>query len=40
MNVHEIYTLHSVYREDMRVFGYQFGKGEKAACIVGPVRGN
>ena len=40
MNVQEIYTLHSVYREDMRVFGYQFGKGEKAACIVGPVRGN
>lgn len=40
MNIHEIYTLHSVYREDMRIRGYQFGKGEKAACIVGSVRGN
>ena len=24
----------------MKILGYQFGKGEKAACIVGPVRGN
>lgn len=40
MFIHDIYTLHSVYREDMKVRGYQFGKGEKAACIVGQVRGN
>ena len=40
MVVQEIYRLHSVYREDMKILGYQFGKGEKAACIVGPVRGN
>lgn len=40
MFMKDIYTLHSTYREDMRVKGYQFGKGEKAACIVGPVRGN
>lgn len=40
MVIHDIYTLHSTYREDMCVKGYQFGKGEKAACIVGPVRGN
>ncbi len=36
----EIYRLRAPYREDMSVRGYRFGKGEKAACIVGPVRGN
>lgn len=40
MIIKEIYTLHSTYREDMVVKGYSFGRGEKAACIVGPVRGN
>lgn len=40
MFVQNIYTLHSTYREDMCIKGYQFGKGEKSACIVGPVRGN
>lgn len=36
----EIVTLHSTYRQDMKVMGYQFGKGEKAACIVGAFRGS
>ena len=36
----ELYRLESPFREDMVVRGYQFGKGEKAACIVGPMRGN
>lgn len=40
MFIKDIYTLHSTYREDMVVKGYQFGKGEKSACIFGPVRGN
>lgn len=40
MFVKDIYTLHSTYREDMTVRGYQFGKGEKSACIVGPIRGD
>lgn len=40
MKTQEIYTLHSAYREDMRVRTYQFGRGERAACIVGPLRGN
>lgn len=35
-----IYTMHSSYREDMVVKGFQFGKGEEAACIVGAIRGN
>ena len=36
----EISRLVSPYRDDMVIKGYQFGHGEKAACIVGPVRGN
>lgn len=40
MYINEIYTIHSTYREDMAIKAYQFGKGEKSACIVGPVRGN
>ena len=35
----DIYTIHSTYREDMRIKGFQFGKGEKSACIVGAARG-
>ena len=35
----DIYTIHSTYREDMRIRGFQFGKGEKSACIVGAARG-
>lgn len=35
-----IYSLKAPYREDMNVYGYTFGKGEKSACIVGPTRGN
>lgn len=36
----EIYRMKSPYRDDFVVKGYQFGKGQKAACILGPVRGN
>lgn len=36
----EIYRIKAPYREAMPVLGYRFGKGEKAACILGPVRGN
>lgn len=36
----EIYTLGSPYREDLSIRGYSFGYGEKAACIVGSIRGN
>ncbi|MFI3238092.1 MAG: M14 family metallopeptidase [Lachnospiraceae bacterium] len=36
----EIYRLQTPYRNDMVVKGFQFGKGEEAACILGPVRGN
>lgn len=36
----EIYTVKSPYRENMVIWGYRFGKGEPAACILGSVRGN
>lgn len=40
MFVRDIYTMKAPFREEMVVKGYRFGKGEKAACILGPVRGN
>ena len=35
-----IFTLENCYRDNMDVYGFHFGKGEKAACIVGAMRGN
>lgn len=35
-----IYDIPSMYRDDFRVPGYVFGKGEKTLCIVGSLRGN
>lgn len=35
-----IFELGSLYRDNMRVNGYEFGEGEKSACIVGSTRGN
>lgn len=35
-----LFTLGSLYRDDLRVTGYRFGSGEHAACIVGALRGN
>lgn len=40
MHIKEIYRVEAPYREDMIVKGYRFGKGDKAACILGPMRGN
>ncbi len=40
MQKEEIYRVHSPYRQDMIIWGYYFGKGEPAACIVGAARGN
>lgn len=34
------YSLKAPYRDEMRITGYHFGQGEKAACIVGSTRGN
>ena len=35
-----LFTIQSLYRDDLRVTGFRFGAGEKAACIVGALRGN
>jgi predicted deacylase len=35
-----VYEIDSLYREPMRVIGYEFGSGEKSVCIVGSMRGN
>lgn len=35
-----IYSFHSLYRDDFKVEGFRFGKGEKALCVVGSLRGN
>ena len=40
MVVQDIYSIKAPFREEMKVKGYRFGRGEKAACILGPVRGN
>ena len=36
----ELYRLEGIYRDDLVVKGFTFGKGDKAACVVGPLRGN
>lgn len=35
-----LFEIQSLYRDNFRVTGYRFGRGEKAACIVGNIRGN
>lgn len=35
-----IFENKSLYRDSFRVTGFRFGSGEKAACIVGSIRGN
>ena len=40
MYIRDIVTMQSTYRDDFTIKGYSFGKGDKAACIMGPIRGN
>lgn len=35
-----IYEINALYRDNFRVTGYEFGKGEKSVCVVGSIRGN
>lgn len=35
-----LFDMKSLYRDDLRIYGYEFGKGEKVACIMGATRGN
>lgn len=36
----KLYEQKSLYRDNLRITGYQFGSGEKSLCIVGSTRGN
>lgn len=40
MRKRTIYQLNSLYRDDMKVTGYFYGKGEPSICIMGALRGN
>ena len=35
-----LYTLEGIYREDFKITGFTFGQGDRAACVVGSMRGN
>lgn len=35
-----IYEIKGLYRDSFRITGFEFGKGKKALCIVGSMRGN
>lgn len=35
-----IYEIKGLYRDNLRVTGYEFGEGKKSLCIVGSMRGN
>lgn len=35
-----IYEIPSIYRDNFRVTGYEFGSGEQSVCVVGSTRGN
>ena len=40
MNREEIYSMNTAFRGEYSIVGYTFGQGERAACIVGSMRGN
>lgn len=40
MRKEKIFTLPNIYRDDMDIYGFRFGRGDKSACIVGAMRGN
>lgn len=40
MNKELIYSMNTAYRGDYEIYGFSYGSGEKAACIVGAMRGN
>lgn len=35
-----VYELNALYRDPMRITGYEFGEGEPSVCVVGSTRGN
>lgn len=35
-----VYEIKAIYRDNLRITGYEFGQGKKSVCIVGSMRGN
>ncbi len=35
-----VYEIKSIYRDNLRITGYEFGEGKNSACIIGSMRGN
>ena len=35
-----LYTMNTAFRGEYSLYGYTYGRGEKAACIVGAMRGH
>lgn len=40
MNKEIIFNMNTAFRGEYTILGYRFGHGEKAACIIGAMRGN
>ncbi len=40
MNKEIIFNMNTAFRSEYTIIGYRFGHGEKAACIIGAMRGN
>ena len=40
MKLKTIYEIKALYRDNLRVTGYEFGSGKKSVCVVGSMRGN
>mgnify|MGYP007115182558 CR=1 FL=1 len=40
MNKEIIFNMNTAFRGEYTITGYRFGHGEKAACIIGAMRGN
>ena len=40
MNKNVIFSMNTAFRGEYTIHGYSYGKGDKAACIVGAMRGN
>ncbi|HCA21766.1 MAG: succinylglutamate desuccinylase/aspartoacylase family protein [Eubacterium sp.] len=40
MTKETLYTMNTAFRGEYSVYGYTYGRGEKAACIVGALRGH
>ncbi len=40
MNKEMLFTMNTAFRDEYSIYGYTYGKGAKAACIVGAMRGN